>query len=296
VLGPLASKKEARQAADAHLLQFNAVTRRPQATLTLGSLWSRYFVPEILPVLKFSTRRLYRALATKHLLPEFGGERLCDVARVQIQQFIGRKQRQGYSTQTLAHFRNLLSKLFGVAILWGWMNDNPARGIKLPSMERVRKARVLSVEEIGLLSRSLSDPACIIFKLGVLTGLRIGELLALCVEDLDLVGLRLYVRRNVYCGRVGTTKTKASEREIPLASALVSDIASWLTVRPGRSEWLFPSEAGTPYHDRNLLTRNVHPICDSLGIQRFGWHSLRHYSGFLTMPGVGRTERSSAHY
>ena len=59
-------------------------------------------------------------------------------------------------------------------------------------------------------------------------------------------------------------------------NVLLFDIHSWLAVRPERSEWLFPSQSGTPLHDRNLLRRKVWPVCDRLSIARFGWHTLRH--------------------
>lgn len=106
--------------------------------------------------------------------------------------------------------------------------------------------------------------------------MRIGELLALCVQDVDLFKAVVYVRRNVYCGHEGTPKTKSGERRIPLAALLLPLLSDWLKVREGQSEWLFPSQAGTPLHDRNLLRRRVWPVCDRLKIPRFGWHSLRH--------------------
>jgi integrase len=56
-----------------------------------------------------------------------------------------------------------------------------------------------------------------------------------------------------------------------------------LSTRPDESDWLFPNDAGEPYYERNLLRRKLWPVCDRLGIVRFGWHSLRHtfstYSG-----------------
>jgi integrase len=68
---------------------------------------------------------------------------------------------------------------------------------------------------------------------------------------------------------------------------LVSAIRCWLAIRSQGLDWLFPSGAGTPYHDRNLLRRKVWPVCDRLGIARFGWHTLRHtFSTFGGNSGV----------
>ena len=50
------------------------------------------------------------------------------------------KERQGYSPQTVAHLRDVLSKMFGTVVLWGWLDENPTKGTTLPRMERRRVA------------------------------------------------------------------------------------------------------------------------------------------------------------
>jgi integrase len=194
-----------------------------------------------------------------------------------VQTFISQKQRQRYAPKTIVHLRNLLGKIFSVAVSWGWMNGNPTTGVELPPREKRREARVLPLGEIARLSQAFGEPVRTIFLLGLLTGLRIGEILGIRVGDVDLTGRLLYVRRDVYRGHVqDVPKTKHSERGIPLAAILVAAIQQWLEIRPGGSDWLFPSKAGTPHHDRNLLRREVWPVGDRLDVPRFGWHSLRH--------------------
>jgi integrase len=115
-----------------------------------------------------------------------------------------------------------------------------------------------------------------IFMLGLLTGMRIGENLALRVEDVDLLGGILQVRRDVCRGHVQDgPKTNRSERRVPSAAFLIAAIQAWMGKRPAGSGWLFPSDARTPYHERNLLRREVWPVCDRLEVPRFGWHSCR---------------------
>jgi integrase len=46
--------------------------------------------------------------------------------------------------------------------------------------------------------------------------------------------------------------------------------------KPLIANWLFPSAAGTPLSDRNLINRKVYPVSKRLGIPHFSWHSLRH--------------------
>ena len=276
VLGAFPKKKEALRAADIFLRPFNSGAVRPQSTITLNDFWHLYFVPEILPTLKFSTRKLYVSLATKHLLPYFGEQRISDVQRIQVQHFVIEKQKQEYSVQTLGHLRDLLSKILETAKDWGWLQDNVARGVKLPPMERVREARVLPVAEIAKLLEALTEPVRTMFILALGLGLRIGELLPLRLEDLDFNAGLLYVRRDYYRGHEQTTKTPRSERRFKLPLLLVNVLRQYLENRKSQSGLLFPNSAGTIFDDRNLIRREVEPVCDRLGISRFSWHALRH--------------------
>ncbi len=287
VLGSFATKKEAHQAADSYLLQFNNGSRLPQTILTFEEFWTKHFQLEILTKRKFSTQQVYRYLVGKHLLPFFGRQRMCDISRLDVQSFVSHKQRQRYAPKTLMHLRNLLSKIFGVAISWGWLNGNPATGVELPPREKRREARVLALGEIARLSQAFGEPVKTIFLLGLLTGLRIGEILGIRIGDVDVTGRLLYVRRDVYRGHVqDVPKTKQSERGVPLAAILVVAIQQWLGMRPSGSEWLFP------------VTPELHTMIETCSAGKCGQsvtNSISHVlvgTRFVTRPRptVGTTE------
>jgi len=220
---------------------------------------------------------MYGYLAGKHLLPFFGSRRLCDLSRLDVQDFINLKQRESYAPKTLRHLRNLLSKVFGVALSRELIARNPVRNLDLPPMEKRRQARVLTLKEISELLEAADHQLRAVFMLGLLPGLRIGEILGLKVSDLDLENRFFKVQRNIYRGQIqNTPKTAAGDRWVPIAAILLSALRRWLEVRPDGTEWLFPSSAGTPQYDRNLLRREVWHLCDRLEMPRFSWHSLRH--------------------
>ena len=73
-----------------------------------------------------------------------------------------------------------------------------------------------------------------------------------------------------------TPKAPRSERLVPLASPVIALLTAYMETRVVKSEWLFPSKAGTILNDRDLMRRQVEPTCDTLALPRFGWHSLRH--------------------
>jgi integrase len=256
---------------------------RPKAGMTVKEFWTLHFEPHILQKKRRSTQKMYLSLYHKHIEGVFGSEKLCDIERYGIQEFISWKEREGLSPQTLAHLRDVLSKMFGTAVLWGWLDQNPSRGVTMPQMVRMRKARVLTLEEISRLEVNLRDPARTLFALGIRLGLRIGELLGLKLEDVDLLSGTLYVRRSVCRGEAGPTKTPGSERRFPLPEQTVAILRDYLARREVPSEWLFPTMKGTFHNDRTLFMRYVAPVIKRLGMKHFSWHSMRHT--FLTFIG-----------
>jgi integrase len=202
VLGTLPGKRQAKAEAAKRLRDINSGTRRPQSAMTFADFWNSYFDPEVIARRKISTRQMYRYLGKKHLLPYFGERQLCDLARGEVQDFINLKEREDYSPQTVRHFRNMLSKFFGAAVSRELIATNLARNLEMPAMKKVRQSRVLTLPQISDLLKAFDQELQKIVLLGLLPGLRNGEILGLKVEDFDFAGRLFYVRRNVYRGFV----------------------------------------------------------------------------------------------
>jgi integrase len=267
-------KSEARREADRFMARIGH-GERTRTMMTFSEFWESHFMPNVIANLKPSTQAFYSTLAKTHIAPIFGGEQLIDITRLDVQRFINSKRIENYSPKTLSSLRNLLSKAFGSAVRWELIQENPAKGIELPPMARKREARILKQDEITKLAGKLKEPVRTIVMAGLLLGLRIGELLALQVRDVDLLSARIHIRRDVYRGKVGTPKTAASVRTLPLPGAALPLLAFHCQGK-NQDNWLFPNAAGNPFDDRGLIRRQVEPVCDELKIPRFGWHALRH--------------------
>ena len=162
--------------------------------------------------------------------------------------------------------------MFKTAVKWRWLVENPARGSEAPPTRIKRQQRALSAEEVSLLFEHLEDPARLMVMIGVMMGLRIGEILGLRVEDLECG--TLHVRRSWCRGNAGGTKN-GKEREIPVPQFLGEALRDYCTQRP-KVGWLYAGESGKPLSDRNLIQRHVYRVAQHLGIPHFSWHSLRH--------------------
>ncbi len=110
-----------------------------------------------------------------------------------------------------------------------------------------------------------------------LTGLRIGELLALRRRNVDLLVGVIRVRETVYEGSFSTPKTRSSRRDIPM-SRRVHQLLYALCGGAGPDDLLFRSRTGTPVNPKNLANRVLKPACRNLSLPVVAWHSFRHYS------------------
>jgi integrase len=117
---------------------------------------------------------------------------------------------------------------------------------------------------------------------GLKTGLRQGELLALRWDDVDLVTGRLVVRRAVARGVVGTPKGRR-RREIPLSGEALGVLKAH---RHLRGELVFCHEHGGML-EPDRTNRALWRACRKAALRRIGWHTLRHtFASHLVMRGV----------
>jgi integrase len=286
VLGPvseIAGRREARRLLDAHLSPINQGQYRPEATMLFSKFVSECFEPGVLPTLKFATQEIYSLLLRKHLIPQFGGHRLCDISRVEVQQYLLEKLKRGFAWETTNHMRHLLSKVMGVAVNWDYILNNPVRGVKMPERTLKRPHRFLTAEEVRQLIAASNEPLRTIIILATMTGLRIGEILALRWGRIDLLHGTLLVAETCYKGHFGSPKTRASRREVPLAPTLVHELKILYSRSADHSPGalVFARTQGVPLAADNLRKKGLRTACKRAGLQRIDWHTLRHTHGTL---------------
>jgi integrase len=135
---------------------------------------------------------------------------------------------------------------------------NPLSRVEKHPMRASGDIQVFSPEEVWALVRAAAnDVDAAIFLTAAFTGLRLGELLALCWRDVDFTGETIRVRGSWASGALTTPKS-GKVRSVPLAP----DVAAALAKLGARENWLgdddlvFPGEAGG-YLDGSALRRRL---------------------------------------
>ncbi len=128
---------------------------------------------------KHSTQKHRRFMLKKHLLPRFGDRPLCDLTRQEIQAYVAHLTQAGYAPRSIDHIHDVLSAVLRTAVKWGHLQENPARGVDLPTLRNVRPKWALTTAQATALLSALPPLARTMVGLAILSGLRRGELFAL---------------------------------------------------------------------------------------------------------------------
>ena len=179
---------------------------------------------------------------------------------------------------------SLASRLFNLAIKWGWRADNPCRGIER-NPERPR-ARYLTPSELVRLAAALDahpeQPSADVVRLLLLTGARRGEVLRATWDMFDLVA-------GVWTKPSAATKQRREHR-IPLSAAAMQILARRREAA-GDSPFLFPG--ASPDRPQGDLKRFWRTVCRQAQIEGARVHDWRHShasilaSAGLSLPVIG---------
>jgi integrase len=258
--------------------------------------------------IKITTYHCYKTNIDYHIKPLLGGIKLSELRLEHIQRFINRKYAGGVMSTALV--RKIYSILYGAlkqAMINRLINRNECIGVKLPRHEQ-KEVRYLTKEEEKLFLQAVEgDNLEIAFKLDLVSGLRLGELLGLSWNNVDLNNGVIHVKqtlmrirdyeenRNIYEIRP-TTKTSAGRRRVPIPSTAVCMLKYYKKEQDNMKHLMgeaymdnglvFCTELGNRLIPRNV-ERSLTRIANKIGAEGASVHSLRHtYATRLFEKGV----------
>ncbi|MFP5401594.1 MAG: tyrosine-type recombinase/integrase [Gammaproteobacteria bacterium] len=183
--------EQARKAAAQALGEFAsganpAATRRAfRAELTLTEFFAEYATRH------GEKKRAWAADQQRfrdYLQKPMGNCKLSEIDRAMIAKVLSGAEKAGKSVATVRNIRALASGLFGKAVEWGYLDYNPAQGVKVAG-KKVSRDRFLQADELPRFFAAVAeeDPAMRDFiLLALLTGARRANLCAMHWRELDL--------------------------------------------------------------------------------------------------------------
>ena len=274
--------------------------RQIDPTSTTLADWLRYWLETYkMHNLKQSTYVSYRGYIEKHVAIAFPTMKLKDLTARELQEFYNFKISDGLSPKTILNIHRCLHEALKQAVLEQYIPFNPSDAVALPKREKPEIEILTREQQNRLIQASYSHRYGVFIRLTLTTGLRLGEVLGLSWDNIDLRSNTLFVRQTLnrlekidWNGIGAKTeivmqvpKTKNSIRSIPLLPFILKELQEWRNVQLSDK-----AIAGAAYQDTGLVVTNpfggyIEPrtfkdfynqILDMSGIGRFTFHSLRH--------------------
>ncbi len=199
------------------------------------------------------------------ILPALGRLKVLYIIRQDLESFHKQYQNTPYqANRALA----LLSKMFNLAMSWGWRDDNPATNI--PKYQEEKRDRWLDQGELDRLWEVLDSHSdrmtAYVYKFLVLTGARKGEALGATWDQFDL-------EKGVWTKPSHLTKQKKKEH-LPLSEKAVEVLQIVKKRTPKGSLYVFPGRIdGQPLKEIKTFWKTV---LKEAKLENVRIHDLRH--------------------
>jgi integrase len=196
------------------------------------------------------------------------GKRLFEITPLDIEKFKTARSKQvspASVNRELACFKHMFTK----AIEWNMAVDNPVKKVRM-FRENPGRIRYLTKPEAQQLLNECAEHLRPIVILALYTGMRLGEILNLKWENIDIRQKSIYIQ---------TTKSGYS-RDIPMAEPVYFALGRV----PKISEYVFCKKDGTRIQDIRTAFNNA---IKRAQIEDFRFHDLRHtFASHLVMNGA----------
>jgi integrase len=200
-----------------------AVAPVPKSAATLNRLIDEWR-EQIAMSLKPSTRKAAESHLRCHIVPSLGDCALSDLTARRLQAFVRGMSNGERTRKTIENILLTLSSILSTAR--GWDYDVPTvalSDLSLPQDTPRERVHCFTRDEMRSIIRSSTEPLSTICFVLSLTGMRIGEVLALRRESLDFRRKVISIRGSVYEGNSELQRAKQASQICRCPTLLPND-------------------------------------------------------------------------
>jgi integrase len=272
----------------------------PDLRVRVGPFLRQWLEEVASPRLRATTLKSYREIVEGHLVPGLGHIALAKLTPADVQAFLNCRSAKGLSPRRVQYIHAVLRSALKTAERWGMVTRNVARLVDTPKATHHEITPLTPEQAKLLIETSAEDRHRALWITALGTGLRLGELLGLRWEDIDLGAGRLRVRYSL--ASVGgelvlqEPKTERSRRTLVLPEVVVTALKAHRTRQKmdrllAGSRWVdsghvFATMLGRPHHAATI-TRSFQKALTRAELPDVRFHDLRHSAAtFLLAQGM----------
>ncbi len=218
---------------------------------------------------KPSTMSNYQSALDCHILPALGDYRLRDIVPTDIETFVRLMEAEKLSPKSIRNLVIILNAICGVAVDNDLIQRSPVRKHHKPAYRRVKKP-VWTAAQLRLILENVPPEYYCLFVCLAMTGVRIGELLALQWKHVNFQARTIQIEQSYWCGQLVSPKTPDSVRILPYGSVLGEILVNHKCVSGHtlQTDFVFCRENGEPINPDVLRKDVLYPVLDRLRIPR----------------------------
>lgn len=286
--------------------QMNSGLTSSNDKITLSQWFHTWLFEFMINELKDTSFERYEGIYRNYIKDStLGKKKLIDVRTAHIQSYYNALAEQGKTTNTIKTLNKTLKTCLNDAIKQGYIVRNYCSLVTLPKteteedQEKDNDITFFTPEEQKTFINSLDkNKNRMLFILALGSGLRLGELMALKWDNVDMVNNTLSVTHAI--SRISKVakdgsrtwsvlehapKTKSSMRTIPLPTNIIKELKAYKKVQDKqilklgdlyqKNNLVFCTDLGG-YLDTRNLTRSYSRALAKAGIEHKKFHSMRH--------------------
>ncbi len=265
--------------------------------MTMEDLCKEWKRQHRLSGIRASTQDNYDYMIDCHIIPKYGPSLITEIKPQDIQLFLREKtvdgrsdKKGGLSSCSVNRIHTVLSMIFAYAVDQEYLVRTPMPKVKKIKAEKKGVQFMSNDQIVKLLGAMETFRLRPLFHFILSTGVRRGEALGLCWQDVDFEKEQVMIRQSLVKDKVktvklGSLKRDTSVRQIPLLTEDFAQLRAWKETQDEEKALL-----DKEYVDKGLVFCRVNglPIypdtpgewledyCTKAKISRFKLHELRH--------------------